>query len=102
MIHDTRPPGRSTGKSRPAVTSGNGPEGTGPGARSSGRRAGGRARLVSGVAGNRPGGEEEGVRPAERNAASTEIMNGRGFAGVRPVWKPSVARVSPEMRRGGP
>src|SRR5512135_2814333 len=35
----------------------------------------------------RSGGDEEPVRPAERNAASTEIMNGRGFAGVRPVWK---------------
>ena len=33
----------------------------------------------------RSGGDGEAVRPAERNAASTEIMNGRGFAGVRPV-----------------
>ena len=35
----------------------------------------------------RAGGEGDTVRPAERNAASTEIMNGRGFEGVRPVWK---------------
>ena len=27
------------------------------------------------------------MRPAERNAASTGIMKGRGFDGVRPVWK---------------
>jgi hypothetical protein len=30
---------------------------------------------------------EDAGRPAERNAASTEIMNGRGFDGVLPVWK---------------